>query len=233
MRSWLRMTVKMKELPITDRPRERLKNIGVESLSNEELLSILLKTGTKDYSVKELSNVLLKQMGSLKNLKNTTYENLIGIKGIGDAKACLLLAALELGSRVNRELEQIKGIKIRNSEDIFKYYQGKLMHKEQEHFYCLYLNTNKRVIEEKLLFIGTINYSVIHPREIFKGAYLTSASAIVCVHNHPTGNVMPSKEDIEMTNRLIEVGALLGIKVVDHIIIGKNTYYSMFENAII
>ena len=113
---------------------------------------------------------------------------------------------------------------------MYKFYKDKIGNKKQEYFYCVYLDNQKNIIDDKLLFIGTINYSVVHPREIFKEAYILGASAIICVHNHPGNNPLPSKQDLEVTNNLIDVGKMLGIKVVDHIIICKEKYYSFLEN---
>ena len=132
--------------------------------------------------------------------------------------------------RINKEVDTIKNIKLNNTEVVYKFYKDKIGDKKQEYFYCVYLDNQKKVLDDKLLFIGTINYSVVHPREIFKEAYLLGASAIICIHNHPGGNVLPSKQDIEITNNLVEVGKLLGIKVLDHIIICKEKYYSFLEN---
>ena len=224
------MNVLIKDIPLNERPRERLINKGVEYLSNEDLLAILLKTGTKENSVKVLANNILKQLDDINNLKEINLENLIKIKGIGKAKACELLAAIELGKRLNKKIDNIKQIKIYSSNSIYDYYKDKLKDKLQEYFYCIYLDTKNHIIKDKLLFIGTINESLIHPREIFKEAYLLSASSIICIHNHPSGNVNPSNNDIIMTKQLIEVGKILGIKVLDHIIIGKNNYYSFNDN---
>ena len=222
--------VKIKDIPECDRPMERLIENGVETLSNEELLAILLKTGTKDMSVKELSSLLLSKIGGIKKLANVNFEYLNKFKGIGKSKACILLSTLELSKRINKEVDTIKNIKLNNTEVVYKFYKDKIGNKKQEHFYCIYLDNQKKVLDEKLLFIGTINYSVVHPREIFKEAYMLGASAIICIHNHPGGNVLPSKQDIEVTNNLVEVGKLLGIKVLDHIIICKEKYYSFLEN---
>jgi len=222
--------IKIKDIPINDRPIERLINKGSESLSNEELIAILLRTGTKTESSKDLASNILKQINNIQELKNMTLEQLIKIKGIGKSKAAILIATIELSKRMNQEIEQIINQKANNPELIFNYYKNLFENKNQEHFYAIYLDTNKRIIKDKLLFIGTINYSLVHPREIFKEAYLLGASSIILVHNHPTGNIIPSKNDIDTTNNLIEVGNLLGIKVVDHIIIGKHKYYSFFEN---
>ncbi len=226
------MSVLIKDIPLSERPRERLLAKGVEYLSNEELLAILLKTGTKDYSVKVLASNILKQLDDINNLKTISLESLIKIKGIGQAKACEILAAIELGKRLNEKITCINQIKVYSSDSIYEYYKDKLNDQKQEHFYCVYLDTKNHIIKDKLLFIGTINESLIHPREIFKEAYLSSASSIICVHNHPSGNVNPSNNDIIMTKQLKEAGQLLGIRVLDHIIIGKDLYFSFNDNGI-
>ena len=225
------MGVKIKSLPINDRPIERMIINGKESLSNEELLAIIFKSGTKGISSKELSSSLLSKIGNIKKLSDINLEYLSKFKGIGKTKACNLLAAIELGKRINSEVDTLNNIKLNNSELVYKFYKDKLGDKKQEYFYCIYLDTSKKVINDKLLFIGTINYSLVHPREVFKEAYLNGASAIICIHNHPSGNVLPSKQDIEITKNLISVGNMLGVKVVDHIIVGKNNYYSFLENG--
>ena len=192
----------------------------------------MLKCGTKDLSVKELANNILKQIDNINNLKDINYQNLIKIKGIGKAKACEILASIELGKRINNKINNINQIKIYSSESIFNYYKDKLSDKLQEYFYCVYLDTKNHIIKDKLLFIGTINQSLVHPREVFKEAYLLSATSIICIHNHPSGNVNPSNNDIIITKQLKEVGTLLGINVLDHIIIGKDTYYSFNDNGL-
>lgn len=225
------MGVKIKSLPENDRPIERMTIYGKEALSNEELIAIIIKTGTKGISSKELASSLLSNIGNINNLNNINFEYLSKFKGIGKTKACNLLASIELGKRINSELDTLKNIKLNNSEVVYKFYKNKLGDKKQEYFYCVYLDTSKRVINDKLLFIGTINYSLVHPREVFKEAYLNGATAIICIHNHPSGNAIPSKQDIDITKKLMDVGNLLGIKVVDHIIISKNNYYSFLENG--
>lgn len=221
---------KIKELPINDRPIERLIQKGSDSLSNEELIAILFRTGTKGYSSKDLALNILKNIENVRNLKDITLEQLKQINGIGNTKAAILLAAIELSNRIHQEVEQIIGEKFNHPDIIFNYYKNRLSNKKQEYFYAVYLDTSKRIIKDKLLFIGTINYSLVHPREIFREAYLSSASAIILIHNHPTGNVTPSQNDIDTTKNLIQIGNLLGIQVIDHIIIGKHNYYSFFEN---
>jgi len=225
------MTVKIKDLPIEERPYEKLINNGVYSLTNEELIAILIKNGTKKYSAKELSSIILSELNNISELKNINYNNLTKIEGIGIKKSCVLLAAIELGKRITNYNRGIVNRKLNSSKLVFEYYRNLLIDAKQEHFYCVYLDNSKRIIHEKLLFIGTINYSVVHPREIFKEAYFYSASAIICVHNHPSDNLCPSIEDIKLTKNLISIGNLLGIKVIDHLIIGKNNYYSFLENG--
>ncbi len=221
---------KIKDIPLQERPMERLLQHGVEIISNEELLAILLKTGSKKQSSKELATTILANLNQISDLKNITYEKLLTIPGIGKSKASILLSAVELGNRMHQNVICIQGQKLNCAELIYEYYKERLMDKKQEYVYCLYLDSKKKVVKEKLLFIGTLNYSMIHPREIFKEAYLSGATAVVCIHNHPTGDATPSQEDYQITQNLKQVGELLGIPLIDHIIIGKNQYYSFFEN---
>lgn len=225
------MGVRIKDIPLNDRPCERLIINGVGTLSNEELLAIIFKTGTKGNSAKDLSNELLSKVEDIKDLKNINLEFLRKIKGIGTSKACNLLACIELGKRINREVEKINDVQLKSSQLVYKFYKDRIGDLKQEHFYCVYLDNSKKIIKDKLLFIGTVNYSLVHPREVFKEAYLLGASAIICIHNHPSGNTIPSKQDIDITSLLIKAGELLGIKVIDHIIIGHNNYYSFLENG--
>jgi len=222
--------VKIKELPESERPYEKLVSIGVENLSTDELLAILLKSGYKNISSKGLANIVLRETNGLIGLAEHRYEQLISIKGIGLSKACILLSAIELSKRIEQEKFKIKTQKLTNATMVYEYYKNKISDKKQEHFYVVYLDNSKKIIDDKLLFIGTINHSVVHPREIYKEAYILSASAIILVHNHPSGNVIPSKEDITLTKHIKDVGLVLGIKVIDHIIIGRNNYYSLLEN---
>lgn len=224
------MTTKIKDIPETERPRERLINYGVEYLSNEELIAIILKSGTKELSAKELALLILSQFKNEQEFQNIRYEQLIKIKGVGKAKACALISALEIGKRMNKTIKTLHNTKFNNPLLVYNYYFPILKDKKQEYFYCIYLDNKKNIIKDKLLFIGTINHSVIHPREIFKEAYLISASSFICVHNHPSGDPIPSKEDIEVTKNLFKISQILGIELVDHIIIGHNKYYSFFEN---
>lgn len=222
--------IKIKDLPLLDRPIERLINKGVESLSNEELIAIILRTGTKEKSAKDLAAQLISKYSSVKELSNVSFEQLSSVSGIGRSKAAILMSCFELSKRINMSVDSLIDIKANNPDVIFEYYKNLLKDKNQEYFYAIYLNTKNRIIKDKLLFIGTINYSVVHPREVFKEAYLAGASSIILVHNHPTGNIFPSSNDIDTTKKLKEIGDIMGIKVVDHIIIGKDKYYSFYQN---
>lgn len=220
----------LKDIAKEDRPRERLIKFGVSSLSNKELLSIILKNGTKNKSVYELSNEILSRLNSIGNLKEFEFNSLIGIKGIGIAKACEILSAIELGKRIYLlDNNKNKG-KITSSKTVYESMKYYLNDKKQECFYCLYLNNKNQILERKLLFMGTVNRSIAHPREVFKYAYLSSASGIICVHNHPSNDVKPSLEDIELTKALIEIGKIQAIPILDHVIIGNDCYYSMADN---
>ena len=218
----------IKEIPKEERPRERLKEVGVENITNVELLSIILKTGTKNKNVKELSIDIL-NMYEMSDLKDISINALKKIKGIGEVKAIELISAIELGKRILlREPKVLE--KLDNPKEIWESSRYLLSDKKQEYFYCLYFDNKQRLIERKLLFMGTINRSVTHMREIFKEAYQVSASSIVCLHNHPSNDITPSLEDIKFTRNLFKTGELQGIPVVDHIIIGNDNYYSFYEH---
>ena len=220
----------IKDIPLLDRPRERFIKYGVNNLSNEELIAIILKTGSKTCSSMTLARQLLSKLKNIKDLKNITINNLTNINGVGKVKAIELIASIELGKRVFYYEDNNNFIVLNNSTKVFNYFKDILMYEEQEHFYAIYLYPQSRIISYKLLFKGTLNTSCVHPREIFKYAFLESAYSIIVIHNHPSGEVTPSAPDIELTNVLFEIGKLMGIPVVDHIIIGKTKYYSFYEN---
>ena len=222
--------IDFKSIPDSDKPRERLYNYGSEYLSNEELISIILKTGSKNYSVKEVALKLLETVGSIDKLKDIGISTLTNIEGIGRVKAIELKAAIELGRRVYINKSEDK-IKLNKAISIYDYFKDVLGDKKQEYFYCVYLDTKGNYLGKKCLFIGTINNSLVHPREIFKEAYLLSANEIICVHNHPSGDVSPSKEDILLTMKIKEIGIIHGINLIDHVIIGDNSYYSFYDNG--
>lgn len=224
--------VMMKDLPKDERPREKLMNRGAESLSNAELLAILLRTGTQEESVMRLAERILIEAGEegLSGLAHSSIESLMKRKGVGEAKAITIAAALELGKRVAIG-DSKKRIIIRSSDDIANYMIPRLRYCDREHFYAILLNTKNHIIASPLVSIGTLSESLVHPRELFKEAVNHSASSIILVHNHPSGDPSPSREDVMMTRRIIEGGRLLDIQVLDHVIIGDNTYISLREQG--
>lgn len=222
--------MKIKELANNQKPRERLLNNGPAHLSDGELLAILINTGRKGFSSLDIANELLKSVESLKQLKALSINDLNKVKGIGLYKALILKAAFELGERMHSGSLDEK-IQITSPQDVANFMMGKMEHLTQEKFIVLFLNSKNVVIKQKTIFIGTLNSSIIHPREIFSEAIKCASNAIVVLHNHPSGDTTPSKEDISATNRLRECGEILGIDLLDHIIIGDHTYMSMVEDG--
>ena len=222
--------INFKNIPESDKPRERLYQYGSENLSDEELISIILKTGTKGISVKEVSLKLLENVGDIKRLKDIGINTLIGINGIGRVKAIEIKAAIELGRRIYIENNKLSGVILNNSLKIYEYFKDLVGNKKQEYFYTVYVDTKGRYIDKKCLFVGTMNNSIVHPREIFKEAYLLSANGIICIHNHPSGDPTPSKEDVMITRKIKEIAMIHGIRLVDHLIVGVNSYYSFYED---
>lgn len=215
-----------------ERPRERMLQEGPSALSNQELLAIILRTGSIDASVLTLSHRLLQRFEGLKGLKNASIEELLELKGIGTAKAVQIMAALELGKRLNT-VRMDDRYAIRSPQDGVNLIADDLRHLVQEHFVCLYLNTKNQVIHRQTLFIGSLNASIVHPREVFREALKRSAASIICFHNHPSGDPTPSQQDIDVTKRLVDCGMLLGIDVLDHIIIGERDFVSLKEKGIV
>ncbi len=215
----------IRDFPSEEKPRERLVKYGEPSLSNSELLAIILGKGTKEKNVLELSGEILSQ-NNLKKLSTQNVVSLSNIKGVGFAKACQIVACFELGRRLASFSEETKPI-ITCAEDIYKIIHPKLREEKKENFLGVFLDTRKRIIKEETLFIGTLDSSIIHPREILRSAIKESAAALIVVHNHPSGDSSPSNEDIEITKRIINAGEIIGIPLLDHIIIGDNNYVSL------
>ncbi|MFC7440834.1 RadC family protein [Laceyella putida] len=222
----------LRDVPEEERPRERMVQLGPEHVSNAELIALLLRTGSTGESVMVLAQRVLSKAGGLKGLTRLSLQELMEIHGIGPAKAVQLMAGIELGQRISRMLPEDR-YAIRSPGDAALYVMDELRFQQQEHFICLFLNTKYRVIDKKCIFKGSLNTSVVHPREIFHEAIRSSAAAVICVHNHPSGDPTPSPEDLLVTERLVEAGRLLGIEVVDHLITGDQTYFSMKEKGLI
>ena len=220
----------IKDISKEERPRERLLKNGVSNLSNEELLSIILRCGTKNKSVKELSVDILNEFNNINGLKDATISKLTKINGIGISKAMVILAMLELCKRIYYSCDETR-IKLNNPKTIYEYTKYLFKDKTQELFYCLYFNNKQQLVGKELLFVGTVNRSLTHPREIFKYAYLYSATSVICLHNHPSGDTNPSIEDIEFTKAIVDIGIIQKIPILDHIIVSNNNYYSFHDNG--
>ena len=222
------MSFMVKEMPLADRPRERLLKYGVKSLANYEILAIILGTGSKNLSVLDLAKTVLIDLEEINRLNEITVTELMKIKGIGKAKAISIIAAIELGKRVNKPLTG--SIKITNSRIAYDYLKDSLQNENQENLVCIYLNNNSEIINTKTITVGSINNTVFNPRDILKWALKYSAVAIIIAHNHPSGNIAPSKEDVIVTRNIVQAAKFVDVLIVDHIIIGKNQYYSFLEN---
>ena len=219
-----------KKLPNEEKPRERMLKVGRENLANEELLEIILKSGSKKYNIKEISHNILTSVNNINELKDIPINTLSNIEGMSKIKAIELSAALELGRRVYENDNYKELVYLTDPVSIINYFHNLYKDVKQELFYVVYLDNQKKYIDKKLLFKGTVNFSLVHPREVFKEAYLMSASYIICIHNHPSGDATPSKNDIELTKRLKQIGDIHGINLLDHIIIGEGNYYSFYED---
>ncbi len=215
--------MKIKDLPEQNRPRERFLKHGPEALSDAELFAILLRTGSKENNVIDMSNKLISEYG-LDKLFDCSLKELQQIKGIGPSKAMQILAMAELGKRYSQSKKPVK--KINSAKDVFNYFHDRLKDKKEEYFYVIMLNTKNNIIGEQLVSKGILDASIIHPREIFKPAIKNNASRIILIHNHPSGDPSPSQEDLDITDKLIKSGEELDIKVLDHVIIGKSAYWS-------
>jgi len=222
---------KIKDLPISERPRERLLKQGVSALSDAELIAIILRTGTAKENAVELALELLKKF-SLKELSRINIAKLEKIFGIGEAKACQIAACFELGRRLALSRNE-KMQKISHPKDVVSIISPKLENQKREHLIGIYLNSRRKILKEETIFIGTLDASLIHPREIFKIALDESAAAIILAHNHPSGSLKPSLEDIKITKELMKIGKLFGIKLLDHIIICGKKYFSMMKKGLL
>jgi DNA repair protein RadC len=220
----------IKELPDFKRPREKLMKKGSRSLKKEELLAILLRTGLKGKNAIEVARDILERYGD-KKLLEVSYEELRNMRGVGPTKATQILAAIELGSRLFKEKSE-KEIYINSSQDVIKEVNY-IKENKKENFVVLYLDARSKLIHKETISIGTLNASLIHPREVFEPAIRYLAFQIVLAHNHPSGDSDPSENDIEITKQLTSAGQILDIEVVEHVIIAQNNYFSFKDNRII
>lgn len=222
----------IKQLPTHERPRERLIQSGDEHLTDAELLGIIIRDGTLNYSAVDLAQKLLTEYGDFRGLSMASIGELCEIKGIGPARAAQIKASLAIAKRFStipiKPSQQFK-----RSKDIFDHFHERLRGQKQEIFLSILLDSKNRIIKEQTVSSGSLTSSIVHPREVFKSAIKESAAAVIFVHNHPSGDPEPSKEDIFTTNRLLEAGNIVGIKVLDHIIVGNGNFVSFKDKGII
>lgn len=228
-----RKNLTVKELPLDDRPREKLILRGAHNLSESELLAILLRTGKKGKPVTHLAQELLEEFGGLSALASKSIESITKISGIGNDKAATLTASFELGKRIDFNKKWNSDKKITSPSDVADIFIPILRDELQEQFIVICLNSSNKIIKFKIITTGTLNSSVVHAREIFKVAVENSSASIILLHNHPSGNPEPSNEDITITKRLVEAGKIMDIPVFDHIIIAGNKFTSLVDKRII
>jgi DNA repair protein RadC len=225
----------IKEMPEEARPRERLESSGPDVLSNQELLAITISTGVvtgkTKYTAIDLAMNLLKEFDSLKGVAQADFKQLIDVSGIGPAKACQIMAAFELGKRVAMFSHNNKPV-VRQPTDVFDYFRDEMSLLPNEIFRVVALDTKNRILKDKIISEGTLNASIVHPRDVFRFALIQTAANIILLHNHPSGDPTPSKEDVQITKRLIEVGRVMDVPVLDHLVIASGKFLSMKEMGI-
>jgi len=219
------------DLPKDERPRERLVKFGEQALSAQELLQLILGRGVAGESVAVTAQKLLTQFGSLQKLSEASIEELSAIKGIGLAKASQIKAAFEIGRRLSTQTPSYKSKELTDPEKVYRLVKSKLKDYHKEHFYIIALNSRNHSIAE--VSIGSLNASIVHPREVFAEAIKNKAASVIFVHNHPSGDPEPSEDDLVLTKKLVESGKILGIEVMDHIIVVKNDFFSFKNKGLI
>lgn len=225
----------IKEWPENERPRERLLKSGAGGQSTAELLAIILRTGSRDKSAIELAREVLMKFSSLKEIEDASVAEFSDIKGIGSSKVAQMKAAFELGRRLLQEGENkaLRNPSFKNSREVYDYYRPKFYGLKKERFLCVLLDSKNRVFREKVVSEGTLTSSLVHPREVFRYAIKEAAAAVLFIHNHPSGDTHPSRDDVSITRRLVETGKVVGINVLDHIVISDGAYLSLMEKDLL
>jgi DNA repair protein RadC len=215
------------DLPQSERPRERLLKLGSEALSAQEILAVILGRGVRGESVIATSHKLISRFGNLQGIVNASIEELRQVDGIGPAKAAQIKAAFELSRRLEADAADDPMPLVKSPEDAAAAVRGLVKGKKREHFIVLCLDTRNRLIGRRTVSIGSLDTSIVHPREVLKEAVSSSAASVILVHNHPSGDPEPSKEDIELTKRLVKAGEIIGIEVLDHVIVCDSACLSL------
>ncbi len=215
------------DLPLSERPRERLLKLGAEALSAQEVLAVILGRGVRGESVMVTSQKLLSRFGNLRGIAGASVAELTQINGIGSAKAAQIKAALELSKRLEADEGDKPKPVLKSPDNVAAEVTSRLKGKRKEHFLVLCLDTRNRMIDCKLVSVGSLDTSIVHPREVFKEAISSCAASIIFAHNHPSGDPEPSKEDVELTRRLAKAGEIMGIDVLDHIVVCDKSYVSL------
>ena len=221
----------VKDWPEDERPRERLMMHGPGTLSDAQLLAIIIRNGRAGRSAVDLGRELLERFGSLAGIEQAGIKEICAVPGIGRAKAAELKAAIELGRR--HQKPNLAGASFCSSGDVAAYYRPRMKDLKKEMFRCALLDTKNKIIREEIVSIGSLSASIVHPRDTFKAAVRESAAAVIFIHNHPSGDIKPSQEDILLTRRLVQAGEVIGIQVLDHIIIGDGDHFSFRDNGMI
>lgn len=223
--------ISIHEMPVDDRPRERLLKYGPEALSNAELLAIILRTGSQKENVVNMCSRIFSEY-NIKQLSQANISMLTQIHGIGNAKATQIAAVFELARKLEGFTDDPKR-KIRSPADVYSLLYPRMREQKREKFVALLLDTKNQIIREETISIGSLNASIVHPREVFRAALMESCASVILSHNHPSGDPTPSREDIAVTEKLIEGGKLLGIDVLDHVVIGDGRYISLKDEGIV
>ncbi len=222
------ISMRIKEMENKQRPREKALCQGIHTLSDAELAALIISSGVKQRPVEQIAHDLVKKSQGFSRLPDMSISELMEIEGIREAKALQIVAALELSKRAMRARSY--AFSIHNPNDVTIWFEMEFGILQQEHFVCIYLNTKGKIITHKVLFKGSLNESLVHPREIFKEAFLQNAHSILLVHNHPSNDVTPSSADLTTTKRLVKIANTMGIQITDHIIVGRNQHYSFKEH---
>lgn len=224
--------VTIRDLPSGERPREKAMRYGLERLSDSELLALVLGSGVRGSNAMVLANALLARFENFRKLADAAFHELRTVRGVGQVKALEIKACLEIARRF-QQIDLRPGVVLNSTAQVFGYYHEKLRGQKRENFFCVLLDAKHRLIREEVISVGSLNFSIVHPREVFATAIREAAESLLLVHNHPSGDPTPSREDIHVTRRLCDVGKMVGIEILDHMVIGNGSYFSFLEQNLL